>query len=117
MADREGHFVAPDEQSFTAAASHAQWNASEGFAPVLLNQPGANAWPISGATFILVYKAPGNPGATANVLKFFDWAYANGDGMASQLAYVPLPSSVKGQVRQAWASNIKAGGKPVYATH
>ena len=117
MADKSGAFIAPNEQTFTAAASHAQWSAESGFAPVLLDQPGANAWPISGATFILIYKNPGNPGATANVLKFFDWAYANGDGMASQLAYVPLPGNVKGMIRAAWASDVKAGGKSVYVAH
>jgi phosphate transport system substrate-binding protein len=115
MADKSGAFIAPNEQTFTAAAAHAEWNAAEGFAPVLLDQPGANAWPIAGATFILIYKNPGNAAATANVLKFFDWAYANGDAMANQLAYVPLPGNVKSMIRQAWSSEVKSGGKAVYA--
>jgi phosphate transport system substrate-binding protein len=115
MADREGHFIAPNEQTFSAAAAHADWRGAEGFAPTLLDQPGANAWPIAGATFILVYKAPSNPAVTGQVLKFFDWSYANGDGMASQLAYVPLPANVKALIREAWTAQVKAGGKPVYA--
>ena len=112
LADHDGHFLTPDQQSFEAAASHADWESSNGFAPSLLNQPGAGAWPIAGATFILIYKQPSNPAATTQVLKFFDWAYAEGDGLASQLAYVPLPANVKSMVRQAWASEVKVGYKP-----
>ena len=112
MADRDGRFVVPSEQSFTAAAGHANWDAASGFAPSLLNQAGAGAWPIAGATFILVYKNPPKPAATGEVLKFFDWAYANGDGMASQLAYVPLPGNVKAMVRHAWATEVNSPYKP-----
>ena len=112
MADRDGGIVAPNEQSFTAAAAHANWDAASGFAPSLLNQPGAGAWPISGATFILVYKNPPKPAATGEVLKFFDWAYMNGDGMAAQLAYVPLPGNVKAMVRHAWATSVNSPYKP-----
>ncbi len=112
MADRDGGVVAPNEQSFETAASHADWQASNGFAPSLLNQPGAGAWPIAGATFILIYKNSSKPAATGEVLKFFDWCYANGDGMANQLAYVPLPGNVKAMVRQAWASDVKSPYKP-----
>jgi len=117
MADREGHFIAPNEQSFSAAAAHAEWRSADGFAPTLLDQPGANAWPIAGATFILIYKNPGNAASTESVLKFFDWCYAAGDGMASELAYVPLPANVKTAIRHAWATEVKAGGKPVYVAH
>ena len=112
MADRDGGIVAPNEQSFTAAAAHASWDSASGFAPSLLNQPGAGAWPISGATFILVYKNPPKPAATGEVLKFFDWCYANGDGMAAQLAYVPLPGNVKSMVRHAWATEVNSPYKP-----
>ncbi len=111
MANRDGHVIAPNEASFTAAAAHASWTAASGFAPVLLNQPGPDSWPIAGATFILIYKNA-SP-AEAGVLKFFDWSYANGDGLASQLAYVPLPASVKAMVRHAWQTEVKAGGKPI----
>ncbi len=114
MAAHDGGVVAPNEQSFTAAAAHANWTATPGFAPVLLDQPGPDSWPIAGATFILVYKAQANAATGSAVLKFFDWCYANGDGMASQLAYVPLPASVKSLVRHAWSTEVKADGKPVY---
>jgi phosphate transport system substrate-binding protein len=107
MADREGQFVTPDEQSFKAAAAHAEFNSGNGFAPSLLNQPGSGVWPIAGATFILVYKNPPKPAATAEVLKFFEWAYANGDGMANSLSYVPLPADVKNAVRRAWSTEVK----------
>ena len=112
LADHDGRFVVPSEQSFTAAAAHAEWRASDGFAPSLLNQAGAGAWPIAGATFILIYKNPPNASATAEVLKFFDWCYANGDGMAGQLAYVPLPSNVKAMVRHSWATEVNSPYKP-----
>jgi phosphate transport system substrate-binding protein len=112
LADHDGHMVVPNEQSFTAAAAHAEWNSASGFAPSLLNQPGAGAWPISGATFILVYKNPPKPASTAEVLKFFDWAYQNGDGMATSLAYVPLPGGVKSMVRHAWATEVNSPYKP-----
>ena len=112
MADRDGGMVTPNEQSFTAAAAHAQWQSGNGFAPTLLDQPGAGAWPIAGATFILIYKKPPNANATAEVLKFFDWSYMNGDGMANQLAYVPLPASVKSEVRRAWAAEVSSPYKP-----
>ena len=112
MADHDGAFVNPSEQSFTAAAAHAQFSSENGFAPSLLNQAGSGAWPIAGATFILVYKNPPKPAATGEVLKFFDWAYNNGDGMASGLSYVPLPANVKTMVRHAWASEVNSPYKP-----
>ncbi len=84
------------------------------FYQVLTDQPGKDAWPISGATFILMYKTQDKPANAANVLKFFDWAYANGDKMADELDYVPLPASVKDLVRKSWAANIKdASGKMI----
>ncbi len=81
---------------------------------MLTDQPGKDAWPISGATFILMHKVQDKPANAANALKFFDWAYANGDKMADELDYVPLPDSVKDLVRKSWAANIKdAAGKPI----
>jgi phosphate transport system substrate-binding protein len=113
MADREGHEIAPTEDSFKAAAANAVWTSANGFAPSLLNQPGANAWPISGATYILIYKDQTSP-TGGEVLKFFDWSYTNGDGLATSLAYVPLPASVKAAVRQAWKTEVKLNGKPAF---
>jgi phosphate transport system substrate-binding protein len=105
LKNKDGNFVPPDADNFKAAAAGADW--SKTFFQVLTDQPGKEAWPISGATFILVYKAPEKPVNIANALKFFDWAYANGDKMADDLEYVPLPAAVKDLVRKSWATNIK----------
>ncbi len=112
LKNKDGNFAAPDEDNFKAAAAGAQWDKS--FYQVLTEQPGKDTWPISGATFILMYKTQDKPQSAANALKFFDWAYASGDKMASDLDYVPMPDSVKALVRKQWADNIKdASGKPI----
>ncbi len=83
---------------------------------VLTDQPGAASWPITGATFILVCKQQDHPEVGAEVLKFFDWAYANGDAMAEELDYVPMPDSVVKLVEQVWQQEIEDGsGKPVWS--
>ncbi|NML45495.1 phosphate ABC transporter substrate-binding protein PstS [Ramlibacter sp. G-1-2-2] len=97
-----GQFVAPGDQSFQAAAAGADWNRS--FYQVLTQQRGADAWPITGATFILLHRQLEHPAATADALRFFDWAYTHGDATAASLGYVPMPAAVKAQVRQLWAS-------------
>lgn len=109
-----GRFPLPNAAAFAAAAASAPWGRSPGNYVLLIDQPGANAWPISGATFILVYKHPANPARTANVLRFFDWAYKVGDKAAASLDYVPLPLAVKNTMRKQWASQVTVGGKPVY---
>jgi phosphate transport system substrate-binding protein len=112
LRNKDGHFVAPDADNFKAAAAGADW--SKTFFQVLTDQAGKDSWPISGATFILMYKAQEKPANAANTLKFFEWAYGNGDKMADDLEYVPLPASVKDLVRKAWAANIKdASGKSI----
>ena len=116
VSNRAGKFPLPQEPAFAAAAAGANWAAAPGNYLLLLDQLGANAWPITGATFILVYKNQENPAQGAGVLQFFDWAYKNGDAMASSLAYVPLPLSVKNLIRKQWAQNVTAGGKPVYVS-
>jgi len=112
LKNKDGNFAAPDEANFKAAAAGADW--AKTFYQVLTEQPGKDTWPISGATFILMHKVQDKPASAANALKFFDWAYANGDKMASDLDYVPMPDSVKAMIRKQWADNIKdASGKPV----
>ncbi|MFZ5546738.1 MAG: phosphate ABC transporter substrate-binding protein PstS [Pseudomonadota bacterium] len=111
LKNKDGNFVAPDDANFKAAAAGADW--SKSFYQVLTEQPGKDAWPISGATFILVHKQQEKPAQGAAVLKFFDWAYANGDAMAAGLEYVPLPDSVKALVRKQWAEVKDASGKAV----
>ena len=112
MKNKDGNFVAPDADNFKAAAAGADW--SKSFFQVLTDQSGKDSWPISGATFILMYKSQDKPANAVNALKFFDWAFTNGDKMADDLEYVPLPAPVKALVHQAWAANVKdAAGKPI----
>lgn len=112
MKNRDGQFVAPDDGTFKAAAAGADWARS--FYQVLTEQPGKDSWPITGATFILMHKSQDKPTSAANSLKFFDWAYANGDKMADDLDYVPLPAAVKDMVRKLWAEQLKDGsGKAI----
>ncbi len=117
MQNKQGAFVAPTAANFAAAAGHGDWSKAPGFYLLLLNQPGPTSWPITGATFILVYKAQSNPENGAQVLKFFDWAYKNGDSLASSLDYVPFPANVKAMIRKAWVANVKGpNGQPVYVS-
>ena len=115
LQNHDGAFVAPTAQTFAAAAAGADWTKAAGNYLLLLNQAGANAWPITGATFILVYKRQTDPAKGKAVLAFFDWAYKNGDAAASSLDYVPLPGPVKTMVRGQWAGVTGPDGKPVYA--
>ncbi|MFQ5465757.1 MAG: phosphate ABC transporter substrate-binding protein PstS [Thermodesulfobacteriota bacterium] len=114
LKNRTGEFVAPSMETFTAAASGADWRGTPGFAVVLTDQPGAKAWPIAGATFILVAKEPEDCGTAKGVLKFFDWAYRKGGEMAASLDYVPLSEAVYGVVEDAWAREIRCGGRPLW---
>jgi phosphate transport system substrate-binding protein len=111
LKNKDGNFASPDDLNFKAAAAGADWDKS--FYQVLTEQPGKDTWPISGATFILMHKNQDKPANAANALKFFDWAYANGDKMAAELDYVPMPDSVKVLVRKQWAQIKDGSGKPV----
>ncbi|EWS54780.1 MULTISPECIES: phosphate ABC transporter substrate-binding protein PstS [unclassified Methylibium] len=112
LKNRDGQFVGPDEDNFKAAAAGAEW--AKSFYQVLTEQPGKEAWPITGATFILMHKSQDKPESAANALKFFEWAYSSGDKMAADLDYVPMPDTVKTMIRKLWADNIKdASGKAV----
>jgi phosphate transport system substrate-binding protein len=94
------NWVAPTEDAFKAAAAGADWNKT--YYQILTNQLGKDAWPITGATFILVYAKPDDPDKAKGVTKFFDWAFANGDKAADDLDYVALPDSVKNKIRADW---------------
>jgi len=112
MRNKDGQFVVPTDVAFKAAAAGAEWNKS--FYQVLTDQPGKDSWPITGATFILMHKAQDKPANATNSLKFFEWAYNNGDKMADELDYVPLPGSVKDLVRKLWSDNLKdSAGKAI----
>jgi phosphate transport system substrate-binding protein len=97
--------------TFKAAAAGAAWDKS--FYQVLTEQPGKESWPITGATFILMHKVQAKPEQAAAALKFFDWSYANGDKMAADLDYVPMPDSVKGLIHKEWAGIKDGAGKVV----
>jgi phosphate transport system substrate-binding protein len=105
LRNQAGTFVAPDDANFKAAAAGADW--SKTFYQILTEQPGKDAWPLTGATFILMYKTPEKAASAASALKFFDWAFTSGDAMAAELEYVALPGSVKDLVRKQWGE-IKA---------
>ena len=112
MKNKDGHFVTPNDTAFKAAAAGADWNKS--FFQITTEQPGKDAWPLTNPTYILMYKTQDKPVNATNALKFFDWAFNNGDKMADDLDYVPLPDSVKALVRKQWETQIKdAAGKPV----
>ena len=108
-----GNYVVPSENSFKASAADANWNKSA-FAEILTEQAGKEAWPISGATFILMHKVEDKPVQAAEVLKFFEWAYKNGDQMAAGLDYVPLPESLVKLIQSSWTQIKDASGKPVF---
>lgn len=113
-----GDFVAPTPQAFASAAAYAKWDKSANFYEVLTNEPGAATWPIVGATFILMHKAQANAATGQRVLNFFDWAYsAQGNNIADELGYVPLPSSVQNLIRNAWSETIRdKDGQPLCKT-
>jgi phosphate transport system substrate-binding protein len=112
MRNKDGNFVTPNDSAFKAAAAGADW--AKTFYQITTDQPGKDAWPLTNPTYILMYKTQDKPVNATNTLKFFDWAFANGDKMADDLDYVPLPDSVKDLVRKQWATQMKdAAGKPI----
>ena len=106
LRNKAGVFVSPTMEAFQAAASNGDWAGAKNFAVNLIDQPGEKSWPIESVTFIELPKDPADPARSAAVMKFFDWAYKNGDASASTLEYVPLPDTVKTAVRTAWHSSI-----------
>ncbi|MBL8348843.1 MAG: phosphate ABC transporter substrate-binding protein PstS [Burkholderiaceae bacterium] len=112
LKNKDGHFVPPSDTNFKAAAAGADW--SRTFYQITTEQAGKDAWPLSNPTYILMYKSQDKPANASNALKFFDWAFANGDKAADDLDYVPLPDAVKDLVRKQWAAQVKdAAGKPI----
>jgi phosphate transport system substrate-binding protein len=114
LQNRDGQYPQPQAAAFFAAGGGADWTKAPGNYLLLLNQPGAGSWPITAATFIIVYKDQDDAAKGQAVLKFFDWAYTKGDAYAAQLDFVPLPLAVKNYVRRQWVQYIKSDGKPVY---
>jgi phosphate transport system substrate-binding protein len=112
LQNADGHFVAPDDTAFKAAAAGADW--SKSFNQIITNMPGKDSWPISGATFILMHTKQDNPAKGLETLKFFHWAYQNGDKSASDLEYVPMPKSVVAAIEKLWGEVKDGAGKPVW---
>jgi phosphate transport system substrate-binding protein len=114
--NRDGTFVKPEMSAFQAAAANADWKNAPGFYEILTDQPGKTAWPITGASFILMHVKQDKPQNAAEVLKFFAWAFANGGKLAEELDYVPLPENVTKLIETAWKTQIKdASGKAAWS--
>ncbi len=111
MQNSTGAFVSPDDLTFKAAAAGADW--AKSFYQILTNQVGKDAWPLTGATFILMHKAQDKPAQAAASLKFFEWAYKNGDKTAEDLDYSPMPAVVKSAIEKTWAEIKDSSGKTV----
>jgi phosphate transport system substrate-binding protein len=106
MINKAGKAVTPTSEAFQAAAANADWKSQPGYGVILANQPGDNSWPMTAATWILVYKKPADAAATAQALKFFSWAYKNGSKMADELDYVPMPANVVSDIEKSWKADI-----------
>jgi phosphate transport system substrate-binding protein len=116
MVNKAGKTVAPTMDAFQAAAANADWNSQPGYGVILANQPGDKSWPMTAATWILLYKKPADAAATGEALKFFAWSYAKGGKMAEELDYVPMPAKVVSDIQKMWSSEIKdASGKPLFS--
>ena len=111
LQNKEGAFVSPDDDTFKAAAAGADW--AKSFYQILTNQPGKSAWPITSATFILMHKTQDKPAQATTSLKFFEWAYKQGDKTAADLDYVPMPDSVKNVIYKSWNDIKDTSGKVV----
>jgi len=115
MVNKDGKTVAAMPEAIMAAAAGADWEHAAGFYMILTDSADPQAWPIAGATFILVPKQPKDVAATKQALDFFAWAYKNGGEMAASLDYIPMPANVVKLIEAGWKSEIKDdGGKPVY---
>jgi len=115
LKNKDGNWMQPDDDNFKAAAAHAEWTKTPGFGVVLTDQAGKNSWPITGVSYILMHKQQADAAKGKEVIKFFDWAFKNGDAAAVELDYVPLPDTVVKLVQGSWKANLKdASGKALY---
>jgi phosphate transport system substrate-binding protein len=115
MQNAAGKFVAPESEAFQSAAASADWSKSPAYDILLTNQPGDKSWPITGATFILMYEKAEKPETSSQVLEFFHWAYQNGDKMADDLDYVPMPDNVVGLIENTWKQIKGANGQTIWS--
>jgi phosphate transport system substrate-binding protein len=102
MINKDGKKVAPTVEAFQAAAANADWAKAPGFYVILTDQPGAQSWPLTASTFIIMYKDPQDKAASAEAVKFFDWGFTKGDKLAESLDYIPMPQSVVGLIKKTW---------------
>jgi len=116
MINKDGKTVEPMSTTFQAAAANADWSSAPGYGVILANQPGAESWPMTAATWILMYKKPQDTAAAAAALKFFAWSYEQGGKMAEELDYIPMPKAVVDSVKKTWTDEVKdAAGKAIFA--
>ncbi len=108
LINKAGKVVQPGGASFQAAAANADWASAPGYHVILTDQPGEASWPITAATFILMYSEPSDKTASAEAIKFFKWAFEKGGVMAEELDYIPMPESVVKQIEKTWTSEIKS---------
>ena len=114
MVNHDGKTVNPSQASFSAAAGYAKWDRANGFYTILNDEPGADSWPMTAATFILMQKVAVDGAASKEALKFFAWAYKNGGADAASLDYIPIPEKVTQVIVQSWSDIKDSGGNPVY---
>jgi phosphate transport system substrate-binding protein len=113
LKNKDGKFVKPEIKSFQAAGANADWNNAPGYYMVLTDQPGAQSWPITGVTYILIYKKQNSKEKAENLLKYFDWCYKEGASSAVRMQYVPIPNSVVSMVEKSWTENVSVNGEAV----
>lgn len=116
MRNMSGKVVSPEIKAFQAAAANADWPHADSFFLILTNQPGAQSWPITGASFILMHRDNSDAGTARTALKFFDWAYKKGDALAEQLDYVPLPDEIVKLIEATWSKSIMSQGSALWPT-
>lgn len=114
LRNKAGNYVEPSAESFQAAAANADWKNAPGYYMVLTNQPGADSWPITGASFILLYEKQDSKEKTQAMLSFFDWCFRHGGEMAKDLHYVPIPMNVVDMVENTWSTKIDVNGESVW---
>jgi phosphate transport system substrate-binding protein len=114
LKNKAGKFVAPTIETFQAAAANADWEHAAGFYVLLTDQAGESSWPITGASFILMYREQQDGEKARAMLRFFDWCYQNGAKDAESLQYVPMPQNVVKLVEAAWSREIKAKGQAMW---
>ena len=110
----DGKFLQPTMETFQAAAANADWANAPGFKLLLNNQPGADSWPMTAATFILMHKDQVDGDKARTILNFFEWSYKHGNDQAIALDYIPMPDSVVSMVSELWQNELTTvNGKPV----